>query len=117
MSGVTAPTGRPVLPDERFMVAVRQAVYQQIVDEQRPSAEPSAYRVHTGRGSYWASCVWEALGIPTALGIDGRFSATCPDCRETRGVTVADGRCRGEENYVFHFLAPAARFWENIFFT
>jgi Alkylmercury lyase len=78
---------------------------------------PAAYRVETPGGAYWASCIWEALAIPPLLGVDGILEAPCPDCGERLRVEMRGGACRGEGEYVFHFLVPAARFWENVFFT
>lgn len=79
--------------------------------------ESTIYQVHTDRRDSWASYIWETLGIPAALGIDANLSAACPDCHELMSVKVEDGRCHGAEAYVFHFLVPAAQFWQNIVFT
>ena len=80
-------------------------------------AEPSSYQVHTGKQSYWASCIWEALGIPATLKRNAFFTASCPDCKETMNLSIENGECRADRDSVFHFLVPASHFWENIFFT
>ncbi len=34
---------------------------------------PTAFAVEVGRRSYWASCIWDALGVPAMLGRDARI--------------------------------------------
>jgi hypothetical protein len=80
------------------------------------SGVPTPYRVHAGGRDWFANCVWDAFGIPAALGVDGHVSATCLDCGETLEVEVADGRTE-PDGLVAHFLLPARRWWEDIVFT
>ena len=35
------------------------------------SVVPTAYRVEAGGRSWYGNCVWDAFGIPAALGVDG----------------------------------------------
>jgi hypothetical protein len=80
------------------------------------SATPTPFRVETERGSWWGTCVWDALGIPAMLGTDGTVSTYCPDCNEPFELRIADQALQPVEG-VAHFAVPARRWWENIAFT
>jgi hypothetical protein len=79
-------------------------------------AVPTSFWVTTASGSWWGTCIWDALGIPAMLGVDGVIETTCPDCSEPIELSVEDGALRPAEG-VAHFVVPAARGWENIGFT
>jgi alkylmercury lyase-like protein len=80
------------------------------------SAVPTPYRVQAGGRSWFANCAWDAFGIPAALGVDGRFESTCPDCGEPYAVAVHDKRT-DRPDLLFHVLVPAASWWDDIGFT
>jgi hypothetical protein len=80
------------------------------------SAVPTPLRVHAAGKSWHANCAWDAFGICTALGVDGRIETECPDCGDRIAVAVRDGR-PDDESLVFHVLVPAARWWDDIVFT
>jgi hypothetical protein len=80
------------------------------------SGVPTAYRVETPRGSWWANCAWDALGISAMLQVDARVVSRCDDCGDPLTVTVEQGRPTSGEG-VLHFAVPAARWWEDIVFT
>jgi hypothetical protein len=80
------------------------------------SAVPTAYRVETARGAWWANCGWDALGIPAMLNEDARITTQCQDCDAPLSLTVERGQLREREG-VLHFLVPAARWWQDIGFT
>jgi hypothetical protein len=80
------------------------------------SGVPTPYRVRAAGCKWFANCVWDAFGIPAALGTDGHVSTTCLDCGEPLEVDVADGRIE-PENLVAHFLVPASHWWDDIVFT
>ena len=80
------------------------------------SAVPTPFRVETTRGAYWGNCIWDALGIPAALGSDARITAACPDCGDALAVTV-ENDALAEASGVVHFAIPAARWWDDIIFT
>jgi hypothetical protein len=77
---------------------------------------PTPYRVRAAGRNWFANCVWDAFGIPAALGVDGHVSATCLDCGEGLEVDVAGGRPEPAD-LAAHFLLPARRWWEDIVFT
>jgi hypothetical protein len=80
------------------------------------SATPTPFRVETDRGSWWGTCVWDALGIPAMLGTDGTVSTFCPDCNEPFELRV-EGQALQPVVGVAHFAVPVRRWWENIGFT
>lgn len=80
------------------------------------SAAPTAYRVETASGAWWANCGWDALGIPAMLGEDAHILTRCQDCDTPLSLHVEQGQLR-EQHAVLHFLVPAARWWEDIGFT
>jgi hypothetical protein len=80
------------------------------------SGVPTGYRVETPRGSWWANCAWDALGISAMLQVDARVVSRCDDCGDPLTVTVEQERLTGGEG-VIHFAIPAARWWEDIVFT
>ena len=79
-------------------------------------AVPTGFWVTTARGSWWGTCIWDALGIPAMLDVDGTVETACPDCSEPIELVVEDGALRPAEG-VAHFAVPAASWWANIGFT
>ena len=77
------------------------------------SAIPTSYRVHSGGRRWFGNCIWDALGILAAVGVDGRISTTCPDCGEPLELRTEGERISGDEAIV-HYALPAARWWEDI---
>jgi hypothetical protein len=80
------------------------------------SAYPTPYRVETKRGDYWGNCIWDALGIPPMLGVDGTVRTRCPDCGDALVLRVRGGALEPTDA-VCHFAVPAARWWDNIGYT
>ena len=77
------------------------------------SAIPTSYRVQSGGRPWFGNCIWDALGILAAVGVDGRISTTCPDCGEPLELRTEGERISGDEAIV-HYALPAARWWEDI---
>lgn len=80
------------------------------------SAVPTDFRVDANGRTYFANCIWDALGIPAILGADGVVTTRCPDCGEPLVLEVQKGLLTRSEGLI-HFAVPAARWWENIGFT
>jgi hypothetical protein len=80
------------------------------------SAVPTAYPVEADGRPWYGNCVWDAFGIPAALGVDGHVSTTCVDCGEALEVDVVERRPRPSD-LVAHILLPARRWWDDIVFT
>ena len=80
------------------------------------SALPTAYSV-TARGRTWfANCIWDALGVIAMFGGDGAAATWCADCGDELTVQVADNEIVAGEGVV-HFAVPAARWWDDIGFN
>src|SRR3954469_22792105 len=79
-------------------------------------AVPSGIRVTTGDTRYWGICIWDALGIASAVGGTASISAPCGDCGEGMSLEVRAGRLARSEGVV-HFAVPAHHWWDNIGFT
>lgn len=80
------------------------------------SAIPTAYRVQAGGRWWYANCAWDAFGICGALHTNGRIETSCPDCGQAIALEVRDER-PDDDTLVFHCLAPARRWWDDIIFT
>lgn len=81
------------------------------------SAVPTRYVVRiVGRRSYYANCIWDALGVVAMLGSDGDVLTSCPDCETPLELHVRGGVLEPTDTIV-HFALPASRWWENVVFT
>ena len=80
------------------------------------SAVPTPFAVESHGVNYWANCMWDALGIPAALGQDSRISTNCSDCGDAVVLSVENGRLEGDQGVV-HFLLPPRQWWDDIVFT
>jgi len=80
------------------------------------SAVPTDYPVSSGDLTWWANCIWDALGIPAMLGKDADIHTTCPDCNQPIFLSIKDGRLTGDSGLI-HFGVPAKQWWDNITFT
>jgi Alkylmercury lyase len=80
------------------------------------SAFPTPFWVETQQGSWWGSCIWDALGIPAMLNENASISTSCADCGERLELQVEDGALQPVEG-VAHFAVPARRWWQNIGYT
>ena len=80
------------------------------------SATPTPFWVETGRGSWWGTCIWDALGIPAMLHVDGSISTWCPDCGDSMQMSIREGALQ-RSTAIAHFAVPARKWWENIGYT
>jgi hypothetical protein len=80
------------------------------------SAVPTPYRVQADGREWHGNCVWDAFGIPAALGVDGHVSATCADCSAQVEIDLVDGHPEPTD-FLAHFLVPAHSWWDDIVFT
>ena len=80
------------------------------------SAVPSAFKVRARGRTYFAPCIWDALGIPAALASDAEIQTSCGDCGVGMGLSVRGGSLVRQKGIV-HFALPALRWWDNIGFT
>ncbi len=77
---------------------------------------PTGFAVEVGRRSYWASCIWDALGVPAMLRRDACIRTACGCCSEAMELHVRGGRLLGPRG-VIHFAVPARHWYDNIVFT
>lgn len=80
------------------------------------SAVPTAFRVEAAGKSYYGNCVWDALGVVSLLGGNGRVETGCPDCGETLTLGIS-GRELVQKQGVVHYSVPAAYWWDDIIYT
>ena len=79
-------------------------------------AVPSGFRVSAAGKTYWGICIWDALGIPAALGQDAVIDAPCGDCGDPMRLEVRGSKLVRSEGVV-HFAVPAHNWWDNVGFT
>jgi Alkylmercury lyase len=80
------------------------------------SAVPTPFTVLAAERTYFANCIWDALGISAMLGCDARVETSCGCCGEGMSLTVADQALQDPAGLV-HFAIPARRWWEDIVFS
>jgi hypothetical protein len=80
------------------------------------SCVPTAFRVEVADKSWWANCIWDALGIPAMLKRDGRVHTQCGCCGDAMTLTIRNGALRNPSGVV-HFAVPAKDWWRDIAFT
>jgi hypothetical protein len=80
------------------------------------SAVPTGFEVTSGDQSWWANCIWDALGVPHMLQRDTRIVTACPCCGDALTLDVQGGVLTRVEGMI-HFAVPARRWWDNIVFT
>lgn len=79
-------------------------------------ASPTPFQVESGRQSWWASCIWDALGVPALLGRDARILTACGCCGEAMTLSVRDRKVEGSPG-VIHFAVPARQWYDDLVFT
>jgi hypothetical protein len=76
-------------------------------------ARPTGFRVTTGGGSWWGTCVWDAFGIAAMLGEDTTIATSDPATGEALELRVEGGELAAVEA-VAHFSVPARHWWDDI---
>ena len=96
-----------------------------VLDENDPStiimAPPfsgveTPFRAKINEKSYFANCIWDALGVSAALHKDALVQTICGDCNEPMALQIRDGKPLAQECAV-HFAVPAAHWWDDIVYT
>ena len=80
------------------------------------SGVPTPFRVRVGERSYFANCVWDALGVAAALHADAVVDASDGHTGEPMRLEVRNGRPVSTECAI-HFAVPAAHWWDEIVHT
>lgn len=80
------------------------------------SAVPTPYKATLADGrSYFGNCIWDALGIVSMLGREGRVGSHCPDCGEGMSLEISGDDITGEG--LVHYAVPARHWWDDIGFN
>jgi len=81
------------------------------------SAEPTSFSVVSGASTWWANCIWDALGVPAMLEKSAVIAIASPvDGEDTQLAIGPDGPDPGTPGCV-HFAVPAAHWWDDVVFT
>jgi hypothetical protein len=80
------------------------------------SGVETPFLVRVGEQSYYANCVWDALGVLAALHRDGVVEASDGHTGEPMRLEVRDGKPISRECAI-HFEVPAAHWWDDIIHT
>ena len=80
------------------------------------SGVQTPFLVKVREKTYYANCVWDALGIPAALHGDGDVISSDAQTGEPISLQVRGGAAVPQQ-CVIHFAVPAARWWEDIIYT
>jgi len=80
------------------------------------SGVATGFQVTLDGRTYFANCVWDALGVAAALHRDADIKTTCGDCGEPMRLRVRDA-APVPQACVIHFAVPAALWWEDVVYT
>ncbi len=80
------------------------------------SAIPTAFPVESGGHTYYANCIWDALGIPAMLGQDATIPASCACCNLEMTLRV-EGESLLCHDGLIHVAVPTRRWYEDVAFT
>jgi len=89
--GVDAETVEALVQQGRLEVDARR----RLVAIHGLSARPTLHRIEHEEGVVHTWCAYDAVGIPAALGLDGRAVTACPTCGEYLVVGLAGGTPTG----------------------
>ena len=78
------------------------------------SLTPTINWIEAQRASWWAPCVWCALGVATLVGGDVRIQTRYGAESEPLVISAIDGEPTGFEDVLVHFAIPPARAWDNV---
>jgi len=78
------------------------------------SLTPSPNWVGGAHGSWWAPCIWCALGISVLAGGHVRIHARIGAESQSLVIDVTDGEPRRQDGVWVHFAIPPARAWDNV---
>lgn len=79
------------------------------------SAVPTPFVVSSAGKTWYASCIWDAMGIAAMLHREVVVEASCGCCGSAMALRVP-GDCTPDERAA-HFAIPAARWWDDIVFN
>ena len=80
------------------------------------SAVPTPFLVTAGAMSWYANCVWDAMGIAAMTGREATLSTSCACCGTAMRLAVPSD-CNDTDPRRVHFAIPAARWWNDIVYN
>ena len=80
------------------------------------STIPTPFPVTVGKRSWFANCIWDALGIPAMLARSARIGASCGCCNLAMPIEVRGGKLRAGPG-VIHIAVPAREWYKDVAFT
>ena len=81
------------------------------------SAIPTPFVVTTAGGtSFYANCIWDAMGVPAMLGRAALIEASCGCCSTAMTVEIKN-RSVVNPKGIAHFAIPAKRWWDDIVYN
>lgn len=80
------------------------------------SCIPTAFPVTVAKKTWFANCIWDALGIPAMLGKDAEIKAACGCCNYDMPLEVHDGKLSSNRG-VIHIAIPAREWYKDVAFT
>ena len=80
------------------------------------SCIPTAFPVMVGKRSWFANCIWDALGIPAMLGKDAEIQAACGCCNFDMPLQIHKGKLSSSQG-VIHIAVPACEWYKDVVFT
>lgn len=80
------------------------------------SCIPTPFPVRVGRRSWFANCIWDALGIPAMLGKGARIEASCGCCNSKMPIEIREGKLFAGQG-IIHIAVPARDWYKDVAFT
>ena len=80
------------------------------------SCIPTSFPGKIGRRSWFANCIWDALGIPAMLGQDALIEASCGCCNSGMPIEVRAGKLLSGQG-VIHVAVAARDWYKDVVFT
>jgi hypothetical protein len=80
------------------------------------SAIATAFPVRVDKRSWWANCIWDALGIPAMLNKDALIDAGCSCCNLDMPLAIKNGKLLQDDG-VIHIAVPARDWYKDVVFT
>lgn len=80
------------------------------------SAVPTPYVVSVGARSWYANCIWDAMGLAAMVGADAHLDTSCGCCGSAMKLDIPL-ECSDDDERVAHFAIPAAHWWDDIVYN
>ena len=80
------------------------------------SCVPTAFPVTVGKRTWFANCIWDALGIPAMLRENAEIQAACGCCNHDMPLGIHDGKLSSNRG-IIHIAVPAREWYQDVVFT